>query len=117
VSVVPPASASSSTARADRRARNDDVPGGIGGEIEGLPSSAAARALLTELERAGPSGEFLRRYFATLNALTVDDLRLLNHALQWHQWKPEGGVSAALFWGWRRHLETLQARRAQSDDT
>jgi hypothetical protein len=42
-----------------------------------------AQVLLAERERVGPSGEFLRLYFTTLNVLTADDLRLLNHALRW----------------------------------
>jgi hypothetical protein len=120
MSLIRSSSSGSFAARAERRSHRHAPTtsgGGVGGvEDEGqqVPVSPAAQALLSELAVSGPSGEFIRRYFSALNALTLADLCVLNHALQWRQWIPEGEFSQALFWGWRRHVERMQAQRIKT---
>jgi hypothetical protein len=69
--------------------------------------------LLEELECGGPSGEFVQKYLTSLDALTPDDLRVLNHALEQRSPTAAGAVAQALFWGWRRRLESLIALRTR----
>jgi hypothetical protein len=121
MSLLRSSSSNSFPVRAERRlhrgvsAAPDGTVEGVVGEVrQTLSVSPTAQALLCELAVSGASGEFIGLYLNVLDALTLDDLRVLNHALQWRQWKPEGGLSQALFWGWRRHVERLQAQRIKT---
>ena len=78
---------------------------GAAGQTESV--SPAARVLLYELQRAGASREFVRLYHDSLDELSPDDLRVLNHALASRPRPWLDVLSQAEFWGWRRWLAGL----------
>ena len=81
---------------------------------QGAVVSPAARVLLYELNRAGPSREFVRLYHESLDELTPDDLRTLNLVLAQRPRRWLDVLSQAQFWGWRRWLAALTGRAGRA---